>query len=297
MRIDRGLLKQLAHLQLATPRLATGPRQGSRRSPYRGRGVEFADYRPYSPGDDLRLVDWNVYARLELVLVRLFHEDLNLAVHVCVDASASMTFGEPLKADHAAQLGAAMAVIALLHQDTVSVGCTGGVGPQTVVRGQNENAIPEVIKLLERIEPGGRAEPWRALEAQLHGRRPDRLFLLSDMLCEEADRQRTLRLMAASSASPVLLHVLSPEELDPDLSDPQHITDVESGEELLIRGGRDAARAYREALQQFLNDLQQQCRRYGIHYVPAFTTASVPQLVLGLLRQAGVTESATGETR
>lgn len=297
MKIDRELFKKVAALRLTTPRLARGPRQGNRRSPNLGRGVEFADYRPYSPGDDLRLVDWNVYARLEVVLVRLFHEDLNMAVHVAVDCSGSMDFGQVCKADHAAQLGAALALVAMFNQDTVSLGCVGGQGPKAVVRGQNENGFPALLKLLERVQPGGRAEPWRELEAQLHGRKVDRLFFLSDMLYEDEDRERVLRLLASASEGSVLLHVLSDEELEPDLSDAQLVTDAESGDELLIAGGARAAETYQRGLAAWLEKLQERCQRLGIQYVPAFTHVAVDRLLLGVMRQAGVAESATGEVR
>lgn len=297
MKIDRALFKKVAALRLTTPHLARGPRQGNRRSPNLGRGVEFADYRPYSPGDDLRLVDWNVYARLEVVLVRLFHEDLNMAVHVAVDASGSMDFGQVNKADHAAQLGAALALVAMFNQDTVSLGCIGGRGPKAVVRGQNENGFPAVLKLLERVEPAERAEPWRELEAQLHGRTVDRLFFLSDMLYEDDDRERILRLLASASSGSVLLHVLSQEELDPDLSDAQLITDAETAQELLIAGGDRAAETYQRGLRGWLDMLQERCQPLGIQYVPAHTHVAVDRLLLGVMRQAGVAESATGEVR
>src|SRR5690606_16952271 len=115
----------LRSLRLAARGPASGARQGDRRSAVRGRGLEFADHRPYSAGDDLRRVDWNVYARLRTVLVRLYHEDRNLSVRICVDASASMAFGTPRKADHAAELAAGLALVALLVRDDVSVGCVG----------------------------------------------------------------------------------------------------------------------------------------------------------------------------
>lgn len=295
MHIDRDTLKALAALRLASPRFATGPRQGGRRAASLGRGVEFADYRPYAPGDDLRAVDWNVYARLDTALVRLFQEERNLGVHLCVDASASMDFGTPRKADHAAMLAAGLAAIALLHSDSVALGVCGGTGGRAVVRGQSEAALPEMIRLLERVEPDGVAAPGRDLQAQLQGQRPDRLVFLSDMLMEEAEREQTLRLLAASARQPVLLHVLSDEELHPDLHEPQHVVDAETGQELHLRGGREAQATYQAALAAFLDDLQARCRRMGILCVQAPTTLPVQALLVGLLRRSGLTESATGE--
>lgn len=294
MKIDRDIFRQVSALKLRTPQLADGPLQGDRRSPRRGRGVEFADYRAYSPGDDLRLVDWNVYGRLEQLLVRLFHEDLNLSLQLWLDASASMGFGSPSKADHGAQLAACLALIGLLNQDTVSLRCLGGKGPRIEARGQNSGAFPQMVRLLEQVEPGDTAQTWRLLEANSRARKPDRTFLISDMLCEEEQIEKTLRALAASSSAPVLLHVLGEEELDPKLDEAQRIIDAESGEELVISGGARAKAQYQEALQQWLELLRGRCRRLGIHYFQVFTDQPVADVLARLMRKSGITQSASG---
>jgi uncharacterized protein (DUF58 family) len=297
MRIDRAILNQVARLKLATPGLAAGRMHGDRCSPFIGRGIEFADYRPYAPGDDLRLVDWNVYERLEQILVRLFHEDRNLSVQICVDASASMGFGEPRKADHAAELAAALALVSLLKRDSVTLGCAGGEGPKTIVKGQNQNAIAKILKFLEMVEPDGIDDPMRALKAQVRGSRPDRLFYISDMLKEDKEIDRLLRVVAASARRPVLLHVLSEEELSPDFQHPKRIIDSETGEEMRIAGGRLSERAYREALDAYLESIRRECRALQIQYVMAPTATRVPELLNSVLRHARVVESASGASR
>lgn len=294
MRIDRDVLRRVAAMKLTAPRHSEGPLQGDRRSPRRGRGVEFADYRPYTPGDDLRLVDWNVYGRLEQLLVRLFHEDLNMTAQIWVDASASMGFGTPRKADHAANLAACVALLGLKHQDSVTLGCVGGEGPRLMASGQNTGAFGQFVRLLEQVEPGGAAPTWRALRAARGRKKADRLFLVSDMLQEPEDVEQTLRMMAATSKAPVLLHVLGEEELSPDLRDAQRITDAETGEELLIAGGRQAEEEYARALEEWLELLRGRCRRLGVTYVPAHTELSVDEAVVHLMRRAGATQSATG---
>lgn len=297
MRIDRKALAEVERLKLVTPAAATGHRQGDRRSPYLGRGVEFADYRPYTPGDDLRLVDWNVYSRLEMLLVRLFHEDRNLAVQICVDASASMAFGEPRKLDHAGALAAALAMIALKVRDSVTLGCAGGTGPRTVIRGQNQNSFAKVLRFLDMVEPDGGEVSVRAIKSQLRGRKPDRLFYISDMLKEPDDTDRLLRVISAAARKPIVLHVLGDEELAPDLRHPKRVTDCETGEELRIAGGRLAEKRYRDALDEYLRDLEARCRSVRIQYVQAFTGLSVAKLLTKVLRRARVTQSASGATR
>jgi uncharacterized protein (DUF58 family) len=294
MRVDRDMLRKVSALKLATPRVADGPLQGDRRSPRRGRGVEFADYRAYTPGDDLRLVDWNIYGRLEMLLVRLFHEDLNMSVQIMLDASASMGFGAPRKADHGAQLTACLALVSLLNQDSVSVRCLGGQGPRIIAQGQNTGAFGQVIRLLEQVEPAEQHEPWRLINAMRQRKPSDRAFLISDMLQEPEAIEKTLRALKGASHAPVLLHVLSEEELSPNLEDAQRLIDSETGEELLIAGGARAKKEYDEALEEWLELLKGRCRRMGIHYMPVFTDQVVSDVLARMMRQAGITQGASG---
>ena len=293
MKIDRELFRDIGHLRLATPGAATGLRQGERRSPYRGRGVEFADYRSYSPGDDLRLVDWNIYSRLETVLVRLFQEDRNLSLHVHVDASASMDFGVPRKSDHAGGLAACLALLGLLCRDTVSLGCSGERSPRAVVKGENTKMFGRMLEVLEAVEPAGRAAPWRQLRSQAR-HRPDRLFLISDMLYEDDAREKLLKTLAALSRAPVLLHVLSDAELAPNLDEPIEAVDAESGETLFVKTGLRAQRAYAKHLDEWLERLQRRCRSLGIHYVAAHTTVSIRDLLQSVLQRSRIVTTRSG---
>jgi uncharacterized protein (DUF58 family) len=297
MRIDRAIFADVARLKLVTPGVAVGTHQGDRSSPYVGRGVDFADYRPYQPGDDLRLVDWNVYSRLEAILVRLFHEDRTLSVQVCIDASASMGFGEPRKLDHAGALGAAIALVGLLNRDEVTLGCAGGAGPITIIRGQNQNAFVRILRYLELVEPAGVDNAARALKAQVRGGRPDRLFYVSDMLKSPEESDALLRRLSAVAGRPVLLHVLSEHELAPDLRHAQRVIDEETGEEVRIPGGRAAEHRYAQALAEYLEELEARCRALRIQYLRADTSLSVPTLLNGTMRRANVTQSASGASR
>jgi len=291
MQVDHDLFQQISGLRLAAPGLATGPRQGDRRSPFLGRGMEFADYREYRPGDDLRLVDWNVYGRLQAVLVRLFHEDRNLLVRLVVDATGSMGFGSPRKLDHAGNLAAGLALVGLMHRDTVSLGCFGGQGPEAVVTGHDLGAFASMLELLERVEPGAGGEARRALRSQVASRGGDRVVLLSDLLMDDEEREGLLGVLAACRR-PVLLHVLGDTELQPDLDRPRLVVDVETGEELAVPGGASARQAYARFLEAWLHDLRVRCAALRIHYVPAFTATSPRDLLLTVLRKARVTEGS-----
>jgi uncharacterized protein (DUF58 family) len=109
------LLAQLERLELVTRKVFRGRMKGERRSKRKGQSVEFADFRSYAPGDDLRTIDWNLYARLDKLIVKLFLEEEDLHFYVLIDASRSMDFGEPTKLEYAKQLAASLGFIGLVR--------------------------------------------------------------------------------------------------------------------------------------------------------------------------------------
>ncbi len=298
MRIDRSIFVGLDQLKLAAPLPTTGGRPGDRRSRARGRGVELADFRPYTPGDDLRLVDWNVFARLEQVLIRLFHEDRDLSLLIVVDASASMGFGAPRKIDHAGELAACLAFLALRARDRVRVVVAGRRGTASAsAKGEHTGALPLIVAALERAEPDGVAELAATLAAEAERGRVDQAVVLTDLLVEPDERRAILRRLARIAARPVLLHVLGDGELSPDLSDGGVAIDAETGEELPVKGGRGAARAYAAELARWRAELEAGCRELGILYAPAFTTVPARLLVGDDLRRRQLVQAARGGGR
>jgi len=294
MQVDRTTLTRYGSLRLASPGAATALQQGDRRSPFRGRGVEFADYRPYDPGDDVRLVDWNVYLRLGTAVVRQFNEERSLAMRICVDTSASMAFGEPRKADHAAQLASALAMVALTHRDPVGLCPFGGDKNLAPTKAANLDGLTEILHVLDRLEPGGQGNPHNQIVRQLGEGRSDRVVLISDLLMEEDERDKVLRLIAGSSRYPLVLHVLSEEELEPDFADWAKVVDCETGEEFIVRDDSSAQKEYAEGLAKWLADVEARCRGLGIVYVPTFTNIEVGDLMENELRRAHVVEHAFG---
>lgn len=296
MRIDRSIFAGLDTLRVAAPNPAGGGRPGDRRSKARGGGVELADYRPYSPGDDLRLVDWNVYARLEAVLVRLFHEDRDLSVVIIVDGSASMGFGTPRKLDHAGELAVCLAFLALSARDRVRV-VVAGRRAGGMVKGERVTALPTIVQMLERIEPDGQADLAAALAGEVDRGRADHVLLLTDLLVEPEVREATLRRLAAAGTRAILLHVLGDGELAPDLDHGAVMIDAETGEEVPVKGGKAAARAYAAGLAAWRAEIEARCAALGIVYAPAFTTAPARALVADDLRRRRITEAARGGGR
>lgn len=289
MKVDRAILPLAARLKLASPGAVTGDQPGERRSRLAGRGVELADHRPYGPGDELRLVDWNAWQRLGTLQVRLFHESRGQRVHIALDASASM--GIPAeKADHAATLTAALCLVALLQRDALRLSLAGGGQPITVT-GADAGRFAAVLKALEDARPDG--EDRQQLAAALGARRLDRAVLISDLLMPPEDLDRLLRALAAGGRQAAVLHVLGPTELNPPLDGPVEWEDAETGERMEIDGGPDALDAYRKALHRWLDALPARCAALGVRYLPAWTHHPLPDL-LEDLRRAAILQGGRG---
>ena len=291
MRIDRAIFAGLDSLRVAAPIPSAGGRPGDRRSRVRGRGLDIADYRPYTPGDDLRLVDWNIFARLEAVLIKLFHEDRDLSLLIVLDASASMGFGEPRKLDHAGELAACLAYLALRARERVRL-----VVGNARVHGDQTGALVEFLDALDRVDADGTPDLARSLAAEAERGRADHAVLLTDLLVEDDVREATLRRLAAAARRPVLMHVLGDGELAPDLGDGLLI-DSETGEQVPVRGGRDVEKRYAAGLAQWRAGLEQRCGELGIIYAPAFTTVPARALIAGDLRRRQITQAARGGGR
>jgi uncharacterized protein (DUF58 family) len=292
MKIGRDMFAGLESLRVAAPIPSTGGRPGDRRSRAKGKGVDIADFRPYAPGDDLRLVDWNAFARLDAVLLKLFHEDRDLVLVVVVDASASMAFGEPRKIDHAGELAACLAFLALRGRERVRVVVAGGAR----AKGDQLGALAPIVDLLERTEPGGTSDLAATLAREAEAGRADHAVLLTDLLVETDACEQALRRLAACARRPVLLHVLGDGELSPDLQDGVLI-DSETGEEVPVRGGAAALAEYRAELERWRAAIETRCRELGILYAPAFTTMPARLLVADELRRRRITEAARGGGR
>jgi uncharacterized protein (DUF58 family) len=227
---DEAFLRQLERLMLLMKSPVRGGLKGGRRSVKRGQSVEFADYRDYSLGDDLRQLDWNVYARLERLFVKLFIEEEDVTVTFLIDGSASMAAGRPAKLLFAKRAAAALGYIGLGSEDRVAVSVLGGrvARRQPSLRGSGRvfRLLANLSAIDVAVGPTDLVAAARHAAAQLTGRGV--IVLISDLLDPVADR--VIRELAATNSELIILHVLSPEELDPSLEGDLRLVDAETGD-------------------------------------------------------------------
>jgi uncharacterized protein (DUF58 family) len=305
MLFDETSLRKLQQLTLVTSRVRAGALRGERRSLKRGAGLEFADFRDYAPGDDLRRVDWNVYARLDRPYVKLREEEEDLAVHILVDASQSMDWGEGVqhKFNYAMQLAAGVGSIGLSTGDRISVVMLHDSHPSTTpLRGSAQDAslpIKEVslrgqqyllklLKFLETQQASGITDLEAATRRYLiKPRRPGLVILISDLLSPNG-YQSAVKLLQQRGHEVAIVHVMSPDEIDPPLAGDLKLIDVETGgaQEVSLDGGlRDA---YRERVTAWRNEAQAFCRVRGVRYLAVQTDRPWDEVVLYDMRKAGM---------
>jgi uncharacterized protein (DUF58 family) len=288
---DEATLRKLNTLSLVASQVRAGAIKGERRSTKRGASVEFADYRNYTPGDDLRRLDWNVYGRLDRPFIKLLEEEEDLAVHVLVDASRSMDWGDgpTHKLGYALRLGAALGAVALGAGDRLTAAVLNAEGPLHLFgpsRGSQQ--LLRLAAFLENTTPSGITDLNASLrDYALASRRPGLLFLISDLFAPTGFQEGLARLQARGYEVTVL-HTLSPDELGPPLAGDLRLVDIETGhaqEVSLDSGLRDL---YRRRIQSWQTEIQAYCLKRGIRYMRLSTTTPWDKVLLTEMRKAGV---------
>ena len=271
---DDAFLRTLAAVRLVPRRALAGLASGERRSPAFGSSVEFADYRTYAPGDDYRRIDWNAYARLERLFLRRFRADENLALSILVDASASMAWGEPSKAQCAAQVAGALSFVGLRAEDTVTLAaCRDGTVAERRERLSGDRAVLAAWRFLEQLAFTGETD----LDASL-------------ARYARQVRGHGLDALLAAGQEVVLIQVLAPDELRPpaDLLGDWHLVDAEHGAGVEVSIDERMVRAYRDRVDAYLAEIEAFCRRRGVSRILLSCDADLRQVLVPSLRRAGV---------
>jgi len=285
---DEAFLRQLERLLLLMRSPARGGLKGGRRSVKRGQSVEFADYRDYTMGDDLRQLDWNVYARLEKLFVKLFIEEEDVTVTLLIDASASMATGEPAKMLFAKRAAAALGYIGLASEDRVAVSALSGRIARRRAAMRGSGRIFRLLADLSAIEPADGPTDLvaaaRHAAAQLHGRGV--VILISDLLDPAADK--IVRELAATGSELIILHVLSPDELDPQLEGDLRLVDVETGDGIDVTVDLATIDAYKERLAAWKVSFADLAAKRRASYVDLSSDTNLADLMFAELRRRRV---------
>jgi len=295
---DETFLRKLERLAILSRRAMAGQLQGERRSPKRGQSVEFADFRPYAPGDDFRRIDWNAYARLERFFIKLFVEEEDLTVHLLVDTSRSMDWGQPNKLWYAIRAAAALGYVTLAGLDRVTVTAFGDGeedGSRYFPPRRGKPQASALFSFLQALAAGDRGDLAPRLRAYAAAAvQPGPLLLFSDLL--DDGWSDGLRALASRGFEVTALHILAPDEVNPESSDwlsagptaDYKLVDVETGAEVEITADYDLLGRYRDGLAAWQEELRRFCGAREMHYVPVETSVPFEELLFAWLRQRGV---------
>lgn len=283
--VSAGFLQKLEKLQLMSKKIIKGSIKGERASAKRGRSVEFADYRDYAPGDEIRIIDWNIYGRLDKLFIKLFSEEEELILYILLDRSLSMDFGTPPKIHLARKIAAAVSYIALANFDRVAFGIMDEalVHYQPPVRGKSQ--IFRIFDLLESVTPGGGTSLAGAvLDFGSRRMRPGLTLVISDFL-DEGDFFTPLKKLVFQKHDLFLIQILDNFEINPDFGGDLKLVDMETGEYKEVTVTDRLLDMYRTALEEHCAGVRNFARSIGAGYILAPTGVPFEDLVMEYLRK------------
>jgi uncharacterized protein (DUF58 family) len=287
--LDSALMARLDALQVLTHRVFRGGQKGERRSRRKGLSIDFADYRDYVRGDDTRFLDWNIFARLEKLFIKLFMEEEDLAFHILLDRSRSMDFGTPVtKFDFGRRLSAALAYVALLNQDKVGVSAFAGRGSRLIRPMRGKGQLPKILKVLGGLT----VEPTTCLEDSIRdfvsmSTQSGVVVVISDFL-DPAGVENALKYFYTRPYEVYLVHVLSPEERNPTEVGHLELLDSETGERQEVTLNEALRRQYARTLEGFCRSIREWAVARGMSYIPASSDQSIDAMLLNYLRREGL---------
>ena len=291
--LDEKIRARLEPLMLVASKVRAGAVQGERRSIKRGTSIEFADYRDYAPGDDLRRLDWNVYARLERPYVKLLEDEEDLAVHILLDTSASMDWPDEGAADRhkllfAKRLFAGLAYISLTTNDRLQLTAINDQGLEQFGPTRGRGQTVPMLRFAHRLTARGVTDLNTALEAYaLRAARPGLCFVISDMFSPSGYLDGMNALLGRGFEI-ALIHILSPDEVMPPVAGDLRLIDIETGEPQEVSVDATMRDIYIQRLALWRDNIRADCVRRGVHYLPLQTDELWEKVILYDLRRLGL---------
>lgn len=287
--LDHDMMNKLEQLELLTRKIFRGSIKGERRSKRRGGSVEFADFRSYVAGDDLRFLDWNAYARLDKLFLKLFLEEEDLHLSILFDTSKSMDWGKPVsKGLFAKRITAALAYIGLCNLDRVSLYAWNEFLQYEMKGMRGKRMTSEMLKFLESVnlEGGSNLETTCKHYAIRHPQRGI-VILISDFF-DKSGYEAGLRYLLGRELDVYVIQVLSRDEVEPTLTGDLKLRDIEDDDLAEVTVTRALINRYKQNLQAYCESLKEYCSKRGVSYLFSTTDVDFEKLILNYLRRRGL---------
>lgn len=291
---DEKTRRKLEQVMLWSQRARAGATKGERRSTKRGTSIEFADYRNYTRGDDLRRLDWNVYARLERPYIKLLEDEEDLAVHVIIDTSASMDWpndNEDISSNKfvfARRLAAGLAYTSMTSNDRMRFTAVSDRGSQSFGPSRGRARALAMLSFADGLEAGGITDLNFVLEDYaLRENRPGLIFIISDLFSPTGYLDGIAALMGKGYEVAVL-HLLAPEEVEPPLAGDLRLVDIETGAIQEVTVDATMREIYLRRLEEWRESIRIEIMRRGGHYMFIETSTAWERIILQDLRHSGL---------
>ncbi|PSP31840.1 DUF58 domain-containing protein [Halobacteriales archaeon QH_10_67_22] len=268
--IEPDFLAELDRFDAALERETTAMLQGEQESPRVGEGLTFSDYRRYAPGDDTRLIDWKLYARTEEFYIKQFEEERNLTVHVLLDSTASMDYGEgpAHKFEYAAKLGLGFAYLTAEDNNDFRFSTFRDTDRRLDAGRSNRGEVMALIDQINEIEPAGDTTFEAALTAYADRIRTRSLaVVVSDFLADPEDIEAGVAALARNDVDVLLAHVVAPDERDPDVVGDTLFVDPETERTRRSYFSGQLADQYRDRLQDHVETVSDRVEELGADHV------------------------------
>ncbi|MFW6292217.1 MAG: DUF58 domain-containing protein [Spirochaetota bacterium] len=283
--LDEEFLRKLEKLSLLARKVRSGPSRGENISINRGASLEFSDYRLYQPGDDFRYLDWNIYSRLNRLFVKVFTAEENLTVHILIDTSRSMSFGNPSKLSYGGRLAAALGYLAVNNLDRVGVSAFAEGVEHSLPPVRRTSHAFTIFDYIASLKPSGRTDFSRTLrDYSLRTRRAGLAILITDLL-DPGGYEEGLRALLYRRFDIMLIQVMDEDELEPRFKGPLRLIDGETEEETELNVEPDTVTEYQNRLAGFFGRIEEFCLDHDIEYLRTSTRIPFEDVVFSYLRR------------
>ncbi len=284
---DKSFLTEVERLYIISKKVFAGRLRAERRTKKMGSGVEFAEHRDYALGDDFRYIDWNLYGRLDKLLLRLFEEEEDLHIYILVDISESMTFGKVPKFFYALRLAAALAYIGLSNLDRVAVvpfadRMLGWLPPR-----RGKSRIFKIFEFLKGQTPGGQTDVAKAIKSFVaQSSRRGIAVVISDFY-DPAGYEEAINFLNYHRYESYVIQVYDKQEARPDMMGDLRLVDCETGEDRQITVSPGLLRKYAAEHQSYRKELSEFCTKAAMPFFSTHTDLPFQELILQIFRMGG----------
>ncbi len=286
---DAEFFKMLENLNINIKKSASFGASGARKSKIKGTSVEFSDFREYVPGDDFRRIDWNAYGRFDKFFIKLFMEEREAMINIFVDSSKSMSFGQPSKSILALRLAAAFSYLTLNNLDRVCVNTMKNKELKVTDALSGKLMLQRTLSYLNNIEFEGTTD-INASVTKKDFKSKGVSIIISDFFTENGIEE-AIKYLTFKKQEVILIHILSPEELEPDYYGQVKLIDSETREDRNIILNPSIMKAYKKQLGLFKKNIADIASKYGAAYIEASSDEVIEKIMFEKLSRSGVLSS------